>query len=46
MATQRHARHALPSRSTWSILRTQSQSELKRVERGLTIMPWAPVYVY
>ena len=23
MATQRHARHALPSRSTWSILRTQ-----------------------
>lgn len=40
MATQRHARHALPSRSTWSILRTQS--ELTPVLQ----MPWAPVYVY
>lgn len=42
MATQRHARHALPSRSTWSILRTQFH------KASLTVlqMPSPPVYVY
>lgn len=45
MATQRHARHALPSRSTWSILRTQFH---KASVNGLINyrLPSPPVYVY